>query len=115
MPYDSECEATEYYDESDFGGMDILKHRSSISEQLYSDSTVPYDDESSFELSRSFHGQQSCDLYPVKVANPFNEGERYGARVMSRDNSESPNRKSRSTIRKYLLHKRKQATTPSKV
>ena len=116
VPDDSECEATDYYDESDFGGMDASQERASISEQLDSDSTVPYDDASSFELPRSFCGQQSCDLYPEKNASPYIEVKRDNiARVFSRDNNESPSKKSKSNIRKYLLHKRKQATTPIKV
>jgi hypothetical protein len=115
VPYDSECESTDYYEESDFGDTDIVQRRPSTSEQLDSDATVPYDDSSSFELSRSFLEQQSCDIYLVKVANESMKGEEGNiVSIFCRNNREPKNRESRSTIRKYLRYKRKQAAVPSK-
>jgi hypothetical protein len=89
-----------------------------MSEQRDSDATIPYDDTPSFEASKSFQGQQSCDFYPVKVPTLNIVTKNKFARALSKDNSEliqPKKRKSRVSTCKYLRHKRKQATNSSKV
>jgi hypothetical protein len=111
VQYDSDCEATEYYQESDFDNVESNRRKSTYSELWDSDTTIPFHESLSFELAGSVQRNESCNIYPVKLANQ----DQAGKQPLSSDTHESVYSALKSTIRKRLPQKRRQASVPGRI